>query len=267
MTLTARERERFERDGFVVRESVLAEPELAELRDAVEDVATRLVERATRDGAGPEKQLPDGHRIQFSSHTAIQWEWRDGSREIRLCEPCDHLDPRFERLFADERLTTIAADAIGRAPGDIAPFTSKLNLKRAFEGSEFPWHQDYPYWYVSVGTDAADVVTEIVFLDDATAENGAVHVVAGSHARGPAPRDPDDPTRSLADPARLDLDREVVVEAPAGSVLLFGAYLVHRSSPNLSGHHRRALLPSYQPAGRPRLQEVPHVRERVEELP
>lgn len=267
MKLSDDERERFERDGFIVRESVLAEPELVELRDAVEEVVARLVERATRDGAGPERRMADGHRIQFSSHTAIQWEWRDGSRDIRLCEPVDHLDPRFERLFADERLTTPAADVLGRARDDIGPFTSKLNLKRAVDGSEFPWHQDYPYWYVSVGTDAAEVVTEVVFLDDATADNGAVRVIAGSHKSGPAPRDPNDPTRSLADPSKLDLDREVVAGAPAGSILLFGAFLVHRSSPNQSGRHRRALLPSYQPAGRRRLQERPQVRERVEELP
>ena len=36
----------------------------------------------------------------------------------------------------------------------------------------------------------------------------------------------------------------------AGSVVLFGSKLVHRSGNNLSGGDRRALLYSYQPAGR-----------------
>jgi ectoine hydroxylase-related dioxygenase (phytanoyl-CoA dioxygenase family) len=150
---------------------------------------------------------------------------------------------------------------------ELGPFTSKLNLKRAREGSQFPWHQDYPYWYVAAGTRAEDVVTAIVFLDDATEDNGAVRVLPGSHLNGPAPRDPTDPTHFLTDPARLDTSREVLVEVPAGSVLWFGAFLVHRSSPNATGQHRRALLPSWQPAGRPRLHDLDYVPERVHDLP
>ena len=197
----------------------------------------------------------------------IQWEWAEGSRAIRLCEPCDHLHPAFASLFADPRLVSLAAAGLGLPPDETALFTTKLNLKRASEGSEFPWHQDFPYWYAAVGWDAADIVTAVVFLDDAHAGNGALRVLPGSHLHGSVPRDPEDPTRFLADPHRLDASREVVVEVPAGSMVLFGAFLAHRSSPNTSGSHRRALLPSYQRAGRPRLQEVDYVPKRVEELP
>jgi hypothetical protein len=251
--------------GYHVEEGVLGASELEVLREVAETVAARVKRHAMRDGAGPEGKMADGHRIQFSSRTAIQWEWADGSQEIRLIEPADHLDARIDALFDDPRLTApvkreLGTDALG-------PFTSKLNLKRAREGSEFPWHQDFPYWYVAAGNTAEDVVTAIVFLDDATESNGAVRVIPGSHRNGPAPRNPSDPTRFLADPSRLDAASEVVVEVPAGSVLWFGAYLVHRSSPNTSGQHRRALLPSWQPAGRPRLDDLAYLREKVEELP
>jgi len=253
--------------GYLVEEALFTESEVAELRDVAEDVATRVAERARRDGAGPEHQLGDGHRIQFSSRAGIQWEWREGSNEIRLIEPADHLDPRIDALFADDRLTAPVERELG--VDALSPFTSKLNLKRAREGSEFPWHQDYPYWYVAAGTSAQDIVTAIVFLDDASEENGALRVLPGSHLAGPAPRNPHDPTHFLTDPTKLGtmLEREVVVEVPAGSVIWFGAFLVHRSSPNTSGRHRRALLPSWQPAGRPRLHDLDYVPERVEELP
>lgn len=254
----------FGRDGFVVRESVLSGAEVDELRGVIEQVVASVTARAERPGAGPTAELADGHRLQLSSRTAIQWEWADGSREIRLLEPCDHLDPRLGALFADRRLLAPVEEALGP---DLDPFTSKLNLKRAREGSEFPWHQDFPYWYVAVGDDAQDVVTAIVFLDDATADNGALRVIPGSHGHGPVRRDPADPTRYLTDPRAIDTDREVTVEVPAGSVIWFGAFLVHRSAPNTSGEHRRALLPSWQPAGRRRLQEFPYVVERVDELP
>jgi ectoine hydroxylase len=251
--------------GYRVEEGVLGANELDVLRDVAEAVAARVKRHATRDGAGPEGRLGDGHRIQFSSRAGIQWEWADGSQEIRLIEPADHLDPHIDALFTDPRLTGPVRDVLGT--DSLGPFTSKLNLKRAREGSEFPWHQDFPYWYVAAGHAAADVVTAIVFLDDATESNGAVRVIPGSHRTGSAPRNPLDPTRFLADPLKLDVASEIVVEVPAGSVLWFGAYLVHRSSPNTSGQHRRALLPSWQPAGRPRLHDLSYEPEKVADLP
>jgi ectoine hydroxylase len=265
LRFTSVERSQWERDGFVVRASVFGDEELDELRATVESVAGAVASHARRDGAGPEATLGDGHRIQFSSRAAIQWEWQEGSNEIRLVEPCDHLHPRLSALFDDPRVHEPMKDAVGCE--ELAPFTSKLNMKRAVEGSEFPYHQDFPYWYVAVGAHAADIATAVVFLDDATEDNGALRVLPGSHRRGCARRDPKEPTGFLADAASLDLDHETTLELPAGSVVFFGAFLVHRSSPNRSSSHRRALLPSLQPAGRPRLQDVPYRAELVVQLP
>jgi ectoine hydroxylase len=248
-----------------VRPSAFTETELLELRDVVESVASAVASHARREGAGPEGKLGDGHRIQFSSRAAIQWEWQEGSAEIRLIEPCDHLHPRLAAMLDDDRVVEPMKDAVGTEL--LAPFTSKLNMKRAVEGSEFPFHQDYPYWYVAVGSNAADIATAVLFLDDATADNGALRVLPGSHRHGPAKRDPADPTGFLTDAANLDVGLEVTLELPAGSLVFFGAFMVHRSSPNRSSKHRRALLPSFQPAGRPRLQEMPYRPELVVELP
>ena len=41
-----------------------------------------------------------------------------------------------------------------------------------------------------------------------------------------------------------------------GSVVYFGSLLVHASTPNRTGHDRRALLYSYQPAGRRTLRDA-----------
>lgn len=263
--MSAEERERYARDGYLLRESLFAPDELAVLRDTVETVVADVTARAARPGAGPEVRLADGHRLQLSSRAAIQWEWAEGSREIRLVEPCEHLDPRLAALFADPRFVEPMRDALGHE--EVALFTTKLNLKRPREGSAFPWHQDYPYWYVRIGEEASDVATALLFLDDADAANGTLRVLPGSHQQGPVPRDPDDPTGSLADPRKLDRSREVVVEAPAGSVLFFGSLLVHRSEANRSERPRRALLPSYQPAGRPRWHDTPLHPEWLARLP
>jgi len=265
MRMTTDERSRYERDGFLLRRAVFSPSELEPLRGVVEEVAARVFAHARRPGGGPEIRLADGHRLQFSSRAGIQWEWAEGSQAIRLIEPADHLHPAIAALFDDPRLSEPMKDALGCEA--VCAFTSKLNLKRPCEGSEFPFHQDYPYWYVRVGADAREVATAFLFLDDADAGNGALRVLPGSQRGGPAPRNPKDPSRSLADPLRLDTSRETVVEAPAGSLLLFGSLLVHRSSPNQSERERRALLMSFQPAGRVRWHEAPFHPEKVEELP
>lgn len=100
--------------------------------------------------------------------------------------------------------------------------------------------------------DASQVATTIVFLDDATIENGCLWVVPGSHQQGMwcTRVDGDEFAHNEVDPAAYPDVDEVPVELGAGSTVSFGAFLVHRSSPNRSDRHRRALLYSYQPPGR-----------------
>jgi len=264
MRLTPEERRAYAADGFVVRERIFFPAELEQLRATAEDVAARVIERAERPDAGPSVTLADGHRMQFSSSTVIQWEWAEGSREIRLIEPFTHLHPCFDALWTDPRFVEPMKDAVGSET--VGPYTCKMNLKRPREGSAFPWHQDYPYWYIFTH-DAGAVATVMLFLDDATAANGAMRVLPGSHRHGPVPRDRAEPTKFPADVSKLDTSRERVVEVPAGSALFFSCFLVHRSAPNDSTLQRRTVLLSYQPAGRPRQSELQWHPERVDELP
>jgi ectoine hydroxylase len=265
MRLTDAERAHFHRDGYVVRERAFSLDEVERLGATVEEVIAEVIKRARRPEAGNELTLGDGHRIQFSSHAAIQWEWAEGSQEVRLIEPFTHLHPRFGQLWADRRLCEPMQDMLDTSA--VSPYTCKLNLKRPREGSEFPWHQDYTYWYAFTPRTAHEIGTAILFLDDASAANGGLCLLPGSQQRGPAPRDPADPTRFLADPARIDASNERVIAAPAGSLLFFGSLMLHRSSPNRSDRQRRAILLSFQPAGRPRQQELTWRPELVDELP
>jgi ectoine hydroxylase len=63
----------------------------------------------------------------------------------------------------------------------------------------------------------------------------------------------------------FDLSRLQPLETRAGSVVFFGAFLVHRSLPNRSDRDRRALLYSYQPAGEPHAVELHKLRRRAAE--
>jgi Phytanoyl-CoA dioxygenase (PhyH) len=255
----------YRRDGFVLRKSVYDAAALEDLRKAAEQVVSEVTSRARRGEGSTEFRLDGDHRFQFSSKSLIQWEWREGSQEVRLLEPFTHLHPRFQALWDDPRFTQPARAFLGVE--SVAPFTCKLNLKRPRDGSEFPWHQDFPYWYVRTPEQAHEVLTAMLFLDESRAANGALRVLPGSHHAGPAPRDRVRPDQFTADPAQIDEAREVLVEAPAGSILFFPSLLLHRSSANTSEHQRRAILLSFQPPGRPRHETLPWRPELVRELP
>jgi ectoine hydroxylase-related dioxygenase (phytanoyl-CoA dioxygenase family) len=78
------------------------------------------------------------------------------------------------------------------------------------------------------------LLTALWLLDDFSADNGATRLVPGSHLRpGPVPK-------GFTDPAARHPD-QLVVQAPAGSLLLFNGHLWHAGTANASGARRRVL--------------------------
>jgi ectoine hydroxylase len=240
--LSPAELEALEVDGFVLRERVLSSGECAEIIGLCESLTTRVAEdrEATRYHVGSYTFDPD-----FLTGCTIKWE---GDLDVvHGLEPFAHLSPELERWAYDRRLVEPSISFI--ADEQPVLFTEKLNLKRPFYGGPNPWHQDWPYW--EIADDRSRLVTAMVFLDDATLENGTLQVLPGSHARGPWPTrtDSDYFGNFEMDPANLEGHTPIALEVPAGSVVWFGPLLVHKSEPNRSSSERRTLLYSYQPHG------------------
>ncbi|MGH7214535.1 MAG: phytanoyl-CoA dioxygenase family protein [Tepidisphaeraceae bacterium] len=109
-------------------------------------------------------------------------------------------------------------------------------LKPPQVGTEKPWHQDTAYFLYEplelvIGTWTA--------LDPATIENGCMHVIAGSHLKGPRPHYHD---RDCQLPDEdVDLTNDVVVPLKPGGTLFFSGLLHHGTPPNRSQDRRRAL--------------------------
>ena len=243
--LTPEERDRYEKDGFFARERIFSEAELAELRDAAEGVHAQILEAAGADLGGPIEQI-DNQKFQEVKGSTIKWEWRDDLRAIRSMEPTHHLDRRLERLMDDPRLWGPCADIIGTR--SLSLFSDKLNVKRP-GGAPFPWHQEGPYWAYGA-EDLERVVTLILYLDDATEENGCLWVIPGTHRYGAleALKDRGTLGRLYTDVERLD-EKPWPAALPAGSVLWFHRDTVHGSQTNRTAENRRAFLLAYQPAG------------------
>lgn len=95
------------------------------------------------------------------------------------------------------------------------------------------------------------IVTAIWLLDDFTSENGATRVVPGTH------RLLTQPPKSLADPASRHQE-QIIIVAPAGSVLLFNGHLWHSGTRNQTNKRRRVLQCSF--VGRDELR-FPRIKE------
>ncbi len=246
------ERRRLDTDGYVVREGVFDADELAAIAEACERLVTDL-EAARRHT----KRVVGSYMFELQREigTAVKWE-PDAPEVVQGVEPFAHISPALKDWGLDARLVDPCKAIVGEDEIDL--FTEKLNVKRAHHGGAIVLHQDFPYWE-GMTPIAHRVATAMIFLDDATLQNGCLEVAPGTHKAGKWPQRTDDPGGfgSLEmDVARFDLRRLIPLEVPAGTVAFFGAFLVHRSLPNRSGGDRRALLYSYQPAGEPHALEL-----------
>jgi len=110
-------------------------------------------------------------------------------------------------------------------------------------GSEKPWHQDKAYFDVALD---APVVGVWIALDEATAENGCMHVVPGSHRGGPVVHF-DRRDWQICD-TDVQVDEDVMVPLAPGGALLFDGLVHHGTPPNRSEARRRALQFHYTAA-------------------
>lgn len=246
--LSAEELTSYRQHGYLIRREVFSGDELLTLREIVELAVSSAYELA-QDG---ETYHLDGKRFVDIGPMTVQFEHAIDSDTIRVIEPVHHLHPGLEALVDDPRIVAPMQSIIGCA--DISVWTNKLNLKRAGEGSGFGWHQDSPYWVHD--SDHVDLLPNVYLaFDDASAANGCLRVIDGSHQRGCLPGTSDGSQLGgfFTDPNCFSESDQVLMEAPAGSLIFFDAHSIHGSQPNYSDQSRRAIVMTYQPADFPML--------------
>ncbi|WP_165945188.1 phytanoyl-CoA dioxygenase family protein [Micromonospora sp. KC723] len=175
---------------------------------------------------------------------------------------------RSDPVVAEVSRSASLAGAAGQLLGDeVYVHQSKINLKAAFAGDQWEWHQDYINWRDRDGIPSPDLVNVTVFLDEVNDFNGPLTFIPGSHRHGlldgsytddmPAGYE-DAPgwMATLTATEKFQLDRAVIrrlaresglfsATGPAGSVLMFHPNLLHASSPNMSPFDRAVLLLVY----------------------
>jgi phytanoyl-CoA hydroxylase len=188
-------------------------------------------------------QRPDFRGIQFEAkarsflHTLSRDQKQDYVR--KLISYVEY-DPRLKALSIHARLQALVTRLLGEAP---ALFADQALLKPPLIGREKPWHQDHAYFNVPLGT---RVVGCWIALDEATPENGCMHVVPGSHREGPVVHF----KRRDWQICDTGVDRYHIYAVPLkpGGMLVFDGLLHHGTPPSQSPKRRRALQFHYIPA-------------------
>lgn len=228
---------------------------LAELGVTADRGGDSTRQRLDRDGYAPLPGVLSPRQIaSFRSLTAalLALEGERAGEEVHQEAGTDRLadlvnkDAAFDVCFTDPRLLACVAHVLGDFK------LSSLNFRAALPG------RGLQALHTEGGpvTDPADfqVCNSIWLLDDFTAGNGATRVVPGSHRSGKSPRDVMTDTRA----AHPD---EVLLLAPAGTVVVFNSHLWHGGTQNRSSLPRRAMHSYFTRRGNPQqTDQRKHVR-------
>lgn len=138
----------------------------------------------------------------------------------------------FERMVGDSRLLVYASHVLNGG-FKLSSVSARSTNPHAAEAQ--PLHTDMNRLPDENGP---SVFNSLWLLDDFTEDNGATRVVPGSHLWGQLPG------QVMRDP-RLPHDQQMLILAPAGSVVVYNAHLWHGGTANHTGRHRRALHASF----------------------
>jgi ectoine hydroxylase-related dioxygenase (phytanoyl-CoA dioxygenase family) len=163
-----------------------------------------------------------------------------GKPGATVCLFAAHVNPAFRALSEDPRVVAILR---GIMPGGVMFLNDKIVFKAADQAFATPWHIDCFYWR---GT--RPKLSVWIPLDDVSAENGALTVVAGSHLRdwnlthGGVKGEfwnqiSDDEMKGMP---------VTVCEVPRGSAVIFSDRLVHGSTTNTARRDRYVIIGTYQ---------------------
>ena len=148
-------------------------------------------------------------------------------------------DSHLSSMFYNQYLLQVLA----RLMDDEPLFLQDMALLKPHDfGSEKPWHQDCAYFNYPLGT---IVVGVWIALDQATPENGCMHIVPGSHKEPMTHFKKRDWQICDTD---VSGENDTMVPLDPGGCLFFHGLMHHGTPANFSQDQRRALQFHYRPA-------------------
>ncbi|RPD42998.1 phytanoyl-CoA dioxygenase family protein [Chitinophaga barathri] len=216
--LTKEQVEQYHADGYLIVKKFLSEDEAVILYEtAIEDKSLKENSYDMVDGNGMKSKLA----LWFTPG-----------------------DDSFGMLSRSKRMAQSAGQLLG---GEVGHFHSKVMQKEPKVGGAWDWHQDYGYWYRN-GFLYPQLISVMIALTKANAENGCLQVLKGSHKMDRIEHGTSG-EQVGADLKRVELAMErhelIHCELEAGDALFFHCNLLHSSAANLSDHPRWSIISAY----------------------
>lgn len=213
-TVTAEQRQQFDRDGFFVLEGAFTAEEHAPVEDAC-DEAVELVAGLLEQVEGGRLSVAGLDTQVVAPHVVVR---SDAAREF-----CLH------PVFAG-----VCRDLMG---DDVRLYWEQAVYKVPHGAEPVLWHQDNGYTFI----EPQAYLTFWVSLTDATPANGCVSVMAGAHRDGTLAH--------AATPIGFECwgDHDAAVDVPtkAGDVVVFSSLSPHATRVNTTDAVRKAYIVQY----------------------
>ena len=221
---TAQQLSEYDKNGYLMVRGLLSDEEVDELNTVTPAV---LNGKDEEDGMYRVRERSGACRAVFLTHRH---------------------SPPFKELARHPRILNPVKQIL---QNDAYIFHSKINVKDAFEGAVWLWHQDYGYWQHDGVNDR--MLSVMVFLDRSTLNNGCFMVAPGSHKWGVLPHFSDEVTTSYkqwcvtVDSLKQELKEEMItpMTGKPGDVLFFHSNLLHGSGHNMSPLPRKTMIIVY----------------------
>ncbi|WP_186445597.1 phytanoyl-CoA dioxygenase family protein [Paenibacillus cremeus] len=213
----------YRENGFVKFDSMLSQKELAELREALDEVMSVDSERSF-------SRVKDSAYYKMLNQKVNTW--RDSAAMGKFV-----LHPRLAQIALElsgaSGIRLFHDHALWKMPGDSKPT---------------PWHQDAPYWPMKETGPLSIWIT----LDDVDEQNGCMMFVPKSHnvgkLKGISLTEPESLFDYLSDDGN-EPSKAVVVPMKAGSCTFHHGLTFHYAFANQTDKPRRVLAIIYMPDG------------------
>lgn len=215
MTITAQQKESFDRDGFLVLPAVS------------EEISKNIVQWTYEVKNLPHRPDAWMHYDEISSK---------GERTLTRTENFANFHQGFNELFRGDVILGILKQLSGE---EMVLYKEKINYKAPWAGGYRPHLDASAYHHITKH------LSVLMAVEPATMDNGCLEVVAGSHKLVNSPNPIPLGADRCIEENWCSKQTWTPVPLETGQFLIFGSHLAHRSAPNNSANGRAAIYATY----------------------
>ncbi len=240
--------QQFHEDGYLIVRDLLPrealQPFIDELEQKVDESITEAVSRGLLDAADAHSDAPFTTRLALVSDACSDVEWVWQRVHGKQHKTAGMFTFRTWPTLLDAAESLIGPEILGH------PQTVTRVKLPDQEKTVVPWHQDLAYLKPE---DAGEtlIVNFWIPLVKATAENGCMQVIRGSHRAGLLPHDARVSIYKGVAEADMPEGEVVTCQVDVGDALMTMERLLHRSIPNTSKTVRWSVDTRYSGIGLP----------------